>query len=114
MRGLRILFKTSHNTWGHVFFAALAIYLGFVLKISSTEWLVLTLSIGLVFIIEALNSALEIDINLTSPQYHSYARDTKDVAAGAVLLAVLLSIIVAFFIFAPKIYFYAKITQWIT
>lgn len=57
----------------------------------------------LVLITEALNSAFEIDIDLTSPQYHPYARDTKDIAAGAVLLSVILSIIVALFIFLPKI-----------
>jgi diacylglycerol kinase len=108
-RGLGVLFSTSHNTWGHIFFGGLAVYLGFILRISCTEWLFLIFSIFLVIITEALNSALEIDIDLTSPEYHPYARDTKDVAAGAVLLSVLLSIVVACFIFLPKIALYAKI-----
>src|SRR3989344_5759398 len=102
-RGLRILIKTSHNVWAGIFVGLLAIYLGFILNISNSEWLFLTFSIFLVFITEAFNSAMEIDINLTSPEYHPYARDTKDVAAGAVLLSTLLSIIVALFIFLPKI-----------
>lgn len=42
---------------------------------------------GFVLVAEAFNTALEIDIDLTSPEYHPYARDTKDVAAGAVLLS---------------------------
>ena len=102
-RGVGILLKTSHNAWAGIFFSLLAIYLGFILNISNSEWLFLTFSIFLVFITEAFNSAMEIDINLTSPEYHPYARDTKDVAAGAVLLSTLLSIIVALFIFLPKI-----------
>jgi diacylglycerol kinase len=103
-RGIGILIKTSHNTWGHIFFAALAIYLGVILNISSIEWGVLTLTIGLVLITEALNSAIEIHMDLTSPESHPYARDTKDVAAGAVLISVMLSIVVALFIFLPKIF----------
>ena len=102
-RGIGILIKTGHNTWGHIFIGLLALYLGFILNISDTEWLFLIFTIGLVIITEAFNTAIEIDINLTSPEYHPYARDTKDVAAGAVLISVILSIIVALFIFAPKI-----------
>ncbi len=102
-RGLGILFKTGHNAWGQIFIALLAIYMGFILDISTTEWLFLTFTIGLVMIAEAFNTAIEIDIDLTSPNYHPYARDTKDVAAGAVLISVILSIIVALFIFLPKI-----------
>ncbi len=102
-RGISILIKTSHNVWGHIFFAVLAVYLGYILSISSVEWVLILLTIGLVFITEAINSAIEIDINLTSPEFHPYARDTKDVAAGAVLISVILSIIVAIIIFLPKI-----------
>lgn len=102
-RGIGILVKTSHNIWAAIFVGLLATYLGFVLAISAVEWMFLVFAIGLVFITEAFNSAMEIDINLTSPEYHPYARDTKDVAAGAVLLATILSVIVALFIFLPKI-----------
>lgn len=56
----------------------------------------------IVLVTESLNTALEIDIDLTSPTYHPYAKDTKDVAAGAVLLAVFGAIIVGLLIFLPK------------
>lgn len=101
-RGLGILFR-SHNMWAGTATAVLALYLGCILNISNNEWLFLIFSIFLVFITEAINTALEIDINLTSPEFHPYARDVKDVAAAAVLLSTLLSLIVAFFIFLPKI-----------
>ena len=102
-RGIGILCRTSHNTWGHFFFSLLAVYLGFILHISSIEWAILVLAIGLVFVTETLNSALEVDMDLTSPNYHPYARDTKDIAAGAVLLSVLVSAIIGLIIFLPKI-----------
>mgnify|MGYP001617531518 FL=1 len=103
-RGIRILIKTTHNIWGHIFFALLAIYLGFILNISITEWIFIIFAIGIVLITETLNTAFEIDIDLTSPTYHPYARDIKDVAAGAVLISVLLAIMVGLIIFVPKIF----------
>lgn len=102
-RGIGIVIKNSHNAWGHIFFGLLAIYLGVILDISRIEWVLIVLVIGLVIVAEAFNTAIEIDIDLTSPEYHPYARDTKDVAAGAVLLTVLIAIITALFIFLPKI-----------
>jgi len=103
MRGLNIFFKSTHNSWLHIFFAALAIYLGFILKISNIEWVMIIFAIGLVIVTEALNTAFEFDIDLTSPVYHPYARDTKDVAAGAVLISVLIAGIIGLIIFLPKI-----------
>lgn len=102
-RGLGILIKTTHNFWVQIFFALVAVYLGFEFCISSIEWLFLVFAIGIVFITETLNTAFEIDIDLTSPNYHPYARDTKDVAAGAVLLAVFVALIIGSIIFIPKI-----------
>ena len=102
-RGLGIVFKTTHNLWLQIAFALLAVYAGSVLQISTTEWLFLVFAIGLVIVTETLNTAFEIDIDLTSPEYHPYARDTKDIAAGAVLLSVLLAVIVGGIIFIPKV-----------
>ena len=104
-RGLGILIRTTHNFWLQIFFALLAVYLGFILRISTTEWLFIVFSIGLVTISETLNTAFEIDIDLTSPNYHPYARNTKDVAAAAVLISVIISIIVGAIIFLPKIFY---------
>jgi diacylglycerol kinase len=78
------------------------IFFGFYLGISVFEWIALVFAIGFVLVAEAFNTAIEIDIDLTSPQYHPYARDTKDVAAAAVLLAVLVAIVVGLIVFLPK------------
>ncbi len=103
-RGVLIFIKSTHNAWMHLFFGGLAIYLGFILNISSVEWSILILIIGLVILAESINTAIEIDIDLTSPNYHPYARDTKDVAAGAVLISAFVACIIGLIIFAPKIF----------
>ncbi len=103
-RGIKLFLKTTHNAWVHLFFTVLVVYLGFVLKISSIEWILIILVVGLVILFEMINTAIEIDIDLTSPNYHPYARDTKDVAAGAVSVAVVIAGIVGIMIFLPKIF----------
>jgi len=102
-RGLTLFLKTTHNAWVHFFFAILAIYLGVLLHISNIEWILIIIVIGIVILFEMINTAIEIDIDLTSPTYHPYARDTKDVAAGAVSVAVILAGIVGILIFLPKL-----------
>jgi diacylglycerol kinase (ATP) len=102
-RGIRLIIKTQHNFLIQIFLSFLVILMGFLLEISSIEWLFLILSIGLVIMAEAFNTAFEFDIDLTSPTYHPYARDTKDVAAGAVLIATLVSTTIGLVIFLPKI-----------
>jgi diacylglycerol kinase len=98
-RGLYIFIKTTHNAWIHILILLAVIMAGFYFKISSIEWMILILTGGFVLAAEAFNTALEIDINLTSPEYHPYARDTKDVAAGAVLISVIAAIIIGILIF---------------
>ncbi len=103
LRGIAVIFKTQHNAWVHAFAAVIVTALGFVFSISEAEWGLLVLSMVSVLAAEGFNTALEIDIDLTSPEYHPYARDTKDVAAGAVLLTAIGAVIVGLIIFLPKI-----------
>jgi len=103
LRGLGVFIKTTHNLWMHLFFAGLAIYMGFICSLSSVEWAIIIFAVGLVIIAEAFNTAIEIDIDLTSPNYHPYARDTKDVAAAAVSIATIIAGIIGLLIFLPKV-----------
>lgn len=98
-RGLLLFFTTTHNAWLHMCFFFLAGILGFYFSITKTEWMLLILVSGFVFVSEAFNTAIEIDIDLTSPEYHPYAKDTKDVAAGAVLLSTITAVLIGIIIF---------------
>ncbi len=103
LRGIGIIFKTQHNAWVHAFVAIVVLVLGFIYHLNEAEWGLIILSMAAVLAAEGFNTALEIDIDLTSPDYHPYARDTKDVAAGAVLLTVIGAVVVGLLIFVPKI-----------
>ena len=103
-RGLKLFIRTTHNAWIHIAVAVVVVVLGFVYHLSEAEWGLLVFAIGMVMTAEAFNTAIEIDIDLTSPEYHPYARDTKDVAAGAVLVATITAIVIGCIIFIPKIF----------
>ena len=103
-RGMYVVFKTTKHLFIHIITALVVIVLGFCFNVSRPDWVALVFAIGLVFVAETFNTALEIDIDLTSPEYHPYARDTKDVAAAAVLLSVFIAVIIGLIVFLPKIF----------
>ena len=78
--------------------------LGWFFHLSASEWLWIILAVGLVLITELLNTALELLVDLVSPGFNSQAGKVKDVAAGAVLVAAVIAVIIGAVIFIPKIF----------
>lgn len=103
-RGLYVVSQTTRHLFIHLTVALVVIFFGIFFRVSGLEWIALIFAIGFVLVTETVNTAIEIDIDLTSPEYHPYARDTKDVAAAAVLLSVFTAIIVGLIVFLPKIF----------
>lgn len=86
----------------HTGAAILAMCFSFILQISWMEWLFVILSIFGVFTLELVNSAIERVVDLTTSEYHPLAKQAKDLAAGAVLVYSIMSVIIACIIFIPK------------
>ena len=104
-RGLYILVKNENNAKVHLIASILVVGLGFFFKITSIEWLWIFLSISLIWMAEAFNSAVEKLVDLVSPNFHPIAGAVKDMAAGAVLCVAIFSAICGAIIFIPKILF---------
>ena len=102
-QGIIQCFKTEQNILIHFIMAVLVIILGFVLNVSSTEFLILILVIGLVISLEMVNTSIEYTIDMTMPQIHPLAKSAKDIAGGAVLFSAITAIVVGIVIFLPKI-----------
>ncbi len=100
-RGIKLLFHLEHNLFIQSFFALLAIFLGFFFSITSVEWMVLVIAIGLVIFAELTNTAVERIMDFVHKDYHEDVRDIKDLAAGAVVFTVVISLIVGGIIFIP-------------
>lgn len=80
-----------------------AMILGGALSISRDEWIVLIFTIGSILALEAVNCAIERVVDLASPGYHELAKQAKDLAAGAVLIASIGAAIVGLILFVPRI-----------
>lgn len=91
-----------------LFVALIAIVLGFVLKLSNSEWFCIILCIGFVLCLEIINTAIEKTIDLLHPDWNERAGKIKDISAGAVLVAAITSAIVGGIIFIPKILVFFK------
>lgn len=102
--GLWYTLRTQRNARVHVSIAILAILLGVVLHISAIEFALVFVAIAGVFIAEMFNTVFELCIDLASPEYHPLAKIAKDVAAGAVLLSAMLSIVIGLFVYGPHLW----------
>lgn len=100
-QGIYAFFQSQHNMYIHVIAAWVAILLGFIFQISRLEWMAVVLCIVLVFAAEMLNSAIEVLVNLVSPDWSEKAKYIKDVSAAAVLIIALGSATIGFIIFIP-------------
>jgi len=79
--------RTQQNAWFHALATIIVVLLGFWLKLAVHDWAVIIFVIALVWTAEFLNTALEIVVDLASPDVHPLARVGKDVGAAAVLIA---------------------------
>ena len=103
-KGLWYALRTQRNARVHISIAILAILMGVVLHISAVEFAIVFMAITGVFIAEMFNTVFELCIDLASPDYHPLAKIAKDVAAGAVLLSAMLSVVIGLFVFGPHLW----------
>ncbi|KGF88420.1 diacylglycerol kinase family protein [Prochlorococcus marinus] len=102
--GISYVLKTSRNFKIQLIFAVTSLMIGFLLKISQINYVILIAAIMSVLILEVLNTSLESIVDLVvKKEFSSLAKISKDTSAGAVLLASINSVIIAVYIFVPKI-----------
>lgn len=103
MRGIRTAFVSERNMKIHLTVAAFMIAVSIFFKLSTGEWLLVLFAIGGVIALELINTAIERAVNLVTDEYHPLAKEAKDIAAGAVMVYAILSVVVGLVIFLPKI-----------
>lgn len=101
--GLVGLVRSENNARIHLLATVLVIAAGFILQITTTEWCIVAILIGLVWAGEAFNTAIEKLADVVSPEKHPGIKLVKDVAAGGVLILSLLAVVVGLLIFLPRI-----------
>lgn len=101
--GIWTMLKTQHNAWVHAFATVVVVAAGFFFHVSTSEWCWLVLAIMAVWIAEALNTAFEFLADAASPGFHPLVKHAKDVAAGAVLIAAIGSLIIGVLVLGPYV-----------
>jgi len=104
--GISYVLKTSRNFKIQLIFAVTILIIGFLLEISKSNYVILIATIMSVLILEILNTSIESIVDMVvKKEFSSLAKISKDTSAGAVLLASINSVIIALYIFVPKIKF---------
>ena len=102
--GVNYTFKYSRNFKIQFVFAFLSLIIGYILQLEKSGYLILFPTIFSVLILEILNTSIESMVDLVvKKKYSNMAKITKDCSAGAVLLASINSVIIALYLFVPKI-----------
>mgnify|MGYP001390795424 CR=1 FL=1 len=100
--GIVSAFKKERNLKIHFGIAVVVMILG-VFKLHKLEWLILILTIGIMIVLELINTSIERTIDLITEDYHPLAKQAKDIAAAACLVFAICTVIIGLIIFLPKI-----------
>ncbi len=103
-RGWWYVIRTQRNAWIHTVISLAVIAIAFWLRTGTRDWAVLVLAIAMVFGAEFLNTAIEVVVDLASPQMHPLAKIAKDVGAATVLLTALAAVIIGLLILGPPLW----------
>jgi diacylglycerol kinase (ATP) len=103
-QGVSYAFRTQRNFRIHLLIGAIALSLSIYFQLSAVACAIISLTIALVLVLELLNTALEAVVDLTvGREFHQLAKIAKDCAAGAVLIAAIVALIIAGTLLLPQI-----------
>jgi len=103
VHGIILMLKSQHNAWIHATASVIILLVAALFRISPQEWCWLVIAIMAVWTAEALNTALEFLANVASAEFHPLVAKAKDVAAGAVLISAIGSVVIAALILGPYV-----------
>jgi diacylglycerol kinase len=103
VRGITRFIQTERNARIEIFISVVVIMLALYAEVSVVELSILLLCIGFVLAAEAMNSAVERMADFQSKEKHPDIKDIKDMAAGAVLISAIISLVIGVLILGPRL-----------
>ena len=101
IRGIRLAFQYEQNMAYHLAAAIAVLIVNYLLGVSRTEWLITLMLIGLAWMSEVFNTAIEKLADRVSPDHDPLIGKAKDLAAGAVVIICFFAVICALIIYIP-------------
>ena len=102
-KGFSAAFRSQFNMRFHFVMAIVVMIASILLRVSAVEWCIILLCIGSVLSAELLNTSIELNVDLTMPEQNEKAGQSKDIAAAAVFVVSIMSVIIGGIIFIPKL-----------
>ncbi len=102
LNGIVTLLKKEHNARIHALATIVVLIASLYFRLNEVELCLVIVCIGLVFITELINTAIENIADFIEPSWNKKIGEIKDYSAGAVLISALVSLIIGAIIFAPK------------
>lgn len=102
--GVRFVLRTQKNAWVHVTITVLVLLMGVLMGLDRLEWVLILLTLGMVWAAESFNTAMEVMIDFVSPEQRPLAKTCKDVSAAGVLITAIVSVLVGVLIFGPRLW----------
>ncbi|MBN1640188.1 MAG: diacylglycerol kinase family protein [Anaerolineae bacterium] len=102
--GLWYAIRTQRNMRVHLSILVVVLGLGLYLGLPWLHWAVLALTSGFVLVAELFNTVAEAALDAATPYYHPLVKVAKDVAAGAVLLTAIVSLVVGLMVLGPPLW----------
>ncbi|MHA4807834.1 diacylglycerol kinase family protein [Flavitalea flava] len=100
--GIVQFLRMEHNAWIHLAATILVAIAAWFFKVTGLEAIALVFAVGLVWVTEMLNTCLEKMADLITAEERPEIKFIKDLAAGAVLVAAITSVIIGLIIFIPR------------
>jgi diacylglycerol kinase (ATP) len=100
-RGVASVVRTQHNAWIHSVATVGVVVMGFYVELVRWEWCMLAFAIGLVWVAEALNTAIEFLADEVSLEKRELIGKAKDAASAGVLMAAICSVVIGLLVFVP-------------
>lgn len=101
--GIAAAAAKERNVQIHLAISVIVTLSGFIFSINKYEWIAIILSIGGMVSMEMINTAIERTVDMYTKEYHPLAKQAKDIAAGAVLVFAIASVMIGIIIFLPRI-----------
>lgn len=102
-RGLRQLVAREHNAWIHLAATLAVTPAGLALRLGPSDWRWLVVAAALVWMTEAVNTAIEALCDHLHPGFDPAIGRIKDMAAGAVLVAAIAAALIGALTFLPRL-----------
>ena len=100
-RGIGLAFRSENNMIIHLVAGVLVLAVNYVLRVTTTEWLITLILIGLAWMAEIFNTAIEKLADRVNKEHDPWIGQAKDLASGAVLVICLIAVVCAGVIYLP-------------